>query len=96
MTTIIANILKRPRVTEKATVLASGQNGLVYTFEIPPAANKKQVMEAVKSYYKVTPVKVNIVNLPSRKVLVRGKIGTKTGVKKALVYLKKGDSIEFV
>lgn len=91
-----ATIIKRPRITEKATVLASREGSLVYTFEVPPAATKKQVADAIVAYYKVKPVKVNIVNLPAKKVFVRGRLGTKTGVKKALVYLKKGDSIEFV
>jgi ribosomal protein L23 len=50
----------------------------------------------VKELYKVTPVKVNIINLPAKIVFTRGKSGRKAGVKKAVVYLKKGDKIEFV
>jgi large subunit ribosomal protein L23 len=90
------NFLKRPRVTEKATTLASAKSGSIVTFEIPKEVNKNQVAEAVKHFYKVTPVKVNVVNLPSKNVIKRGKRGVKSGVKKALVYLKKGDNIDFV
>lgn len=85
-------IALKPRITEKAGVAAETSN--IYTFEIAKTATKHNVMQAVKAAYKVTPVKVNIVNLPSERVFVRGKFGTKSGVKKALVFLKKGDKIE--
>jgi DNA gyrase/topoisomerase IV subunit A len=39
---------------------------------------------------------VRIINLPAKKVFVRGKKGVQSSIKKALVYLKKGDKIEFV
>ena len=87
-------IIKKPRITEKSGLQAE-MNG-VYTFEVMGQANKKSVAKAVKEIYKVTPVKVNIVNLPAKKVFARGKVGRKTGVKKAVVFLKKGDKIEFV
>ncbi len=86
-----ANVLLRPRITEKAnTAVEKG----VYAFEISDKANKKEVNEAVKAFYKVTPIKINIVRNPAKAVFVRGKKGTKSGVKKAYVYLKKGDKIE--
>jgi ribosomal protein L23 len=50
----------------------------------------------VKEIYKVTPVRVNIVNLPAKIVFARGKTGRKSAIKKAIVTLKKGDKIEFV
>ena len=66
----------------------------VHSFEISPLATKKQVAEAVKAFYKVSPVKVNIVKNPTKKVFIRGKKGKKAGVKKAYVYLKKDDKLE--
>lgn len=92
----IENILKGPRITEKATVLAGRQSGPIYTFEVATAANKKQIVEAIQHYYKVKPLKVNIVSMASRKAIVRRTQGVKSALKKALVYLKKGDVIEFV
>ncbi len=59
-------------------------------------AGKAQVSKAVSEIYKVEPVKVNIVKNPSKRVFVRGKKGVKSGVKKAYVYLKKGDKIEVI
>ena len=90
----IANVLVRPRITEKAGYEASVNNA--YAFEIAPWATKDQVKKAVKEIYKVTPVKVNVAYLPAKQVVVRGKKGTKSAVKKAYVFLKKGDKIEFI
>lgn len=86
-------IIKRPRITEKSGLQA--ENAGVYTFEVTAMANKKNVAKAVKDLYKVNPVKVNIINLPAKKIFSRGKMGRKSGVKKAVVYLKKGEKIEF-
>jgi len=87
------NILRRIRITEKATMLSENK---VYTFEVQKRANKPEIIKAIKEIYNVEPIKVNIVNLPSKRVMSRGKRGVKSGVKKAMVYLKEGDSIEFV
>ena len=86
-----ANIILRPRVTEKASLVMESN---VYTFEIDSLANKKTVTEAIKTFYKVVPLKVNIVKNPAKKVFIRGKKGKKAGVKKAYVYLKTGDKLE--
>lgn len=86
-----SNTLIRPRITEKAN-FASVNN--VHTFEIESSATKTDVSNAVKAYYKVTPIKVRIAKNPSKSVFVRGKVGRKQGVKKAYVYLKKGDKLE--
>ncbi|MES2014606.1 MAG: 50S ribosomal protein L23, partial [Patescibacteria group bacterium] len=57
-----ANALVRPRITEKAAnMTAQG----VYTFDIRKDATKKDVMTAVVALYKVTPIKVNVVNTPA-------------------------------
>ncbi len=87
-------IIKKPRITEKSGIQAEMMG--VYTFEVTDKANKKNVAKAVKELYKVTPVKVNITNLPAKVIFSRGKTGRKSGIKKAVVYLKKGDKIEFV
>lgn len=87
-------IIKNPRITEKSGLQA--ENTGVYTFDVMPRANKKNIAKAVLEIYKVNAVKVNIVNLPAKKVFSRGKTGRKAAVKKAIVYLKKGDKIEFV
>lgn len=86
-------IVKNPRVTEKASFRAE-QN--VYTFDVSSNANKTEIKKAVFALYKVHPIKVNILNIKEKKVFSRGIKGTKSGGKKALVYLKKEDKIEFI
>jgi large subunit ribosomal protein L23 len=91
----LAHILVQPRITEKATMQI--ENG-VYVFEVAVNATKKEIGGAVKHYYNVTPIKVNIVKIPSKKVSSRTtrKKGVRAGGKKAFVFLKEGDKIEIV
>jgi large subunit ribosomal protein L23 len=87
-------VLLRPRITEKAAHL-SAQN--VYTFEVARNATKTDVINAIHAVYKVTPLKVNVVNNQGKRVRLRTRrgFGTRSGVKKVYVHLKKGDRIEF-
>lgn len=88
------HLIKNPRVTEKAS-FAAEQN--VYTFDIAPNANKTEIKKAIFSLYKVKPVKVNVVAIPRKKIMQgRPKAGVRGGGRKAFVYLKKGDKIEFI
>lgn len=86
-------IIKNPRITEKGSMLMENN---VYVFDVEKSANKNEVKKAIFSIYKVKPVKVNIVKVEEKKIMTRGKVGVKSGGKKALVYLKKGDKIEFI
>lgn len=88
-------VLVKYRLSEKSVNLGD-QN--VYVFVVRKDANKHQVKEAVKAFYNVTPVKVNIVNKQPAKRL-RGSTGKQVhekGMKKAYVYLKKGETISLV
>lgn len=87
------NALVRPHITEKAAILA--EKG-TYVFEVSRDTNKIEIAKVIKALYNVTPVRVNIVNLPDTNVFVRNKRGVKSGVRKALVTLKKGETIEIV
>jgi large subunit ribosomal protein L23 len=92
---VAASVLLRPRVSEKAAALASVQvKSPVYTFEIGPRANKNQVKQAVSQQYKVTALRVNIINVAGKKIFMRGKVGRRPGLRKAMVYLRPGDKIE--
>ncbi len=87
-------ILKNPRITEKAAIL-SGSNA--YTFDVALDATKSEIVKAVKTLYKVTPLSVRTLAVPSAPKAAKGRKGkpgaTSVG-KKAYVYLKKGDKIE--
>ena len=87
------NIIKNPRVTEKASN-AIEQN--VYTFDISAGANKTEIKKAIFMLYKVRPVKINVLSIPQKSIMSKGKMGVKSGGRKALVYLKAGDKIEFI
>lgn len=85
--------IKRPRITEKA----SNQAGMnVFTFDVHAKATKPEIASAIRALYKVSPVKVAVVTIPSKRKMTRGRKGKTAGGKKAYVYLKKGDTIEFV
>lgn len=87
----ISHIIISPRITEKAGVMTEAKK--VYTFEVALDANKKDVAFAIKALYKVEPIKVNIIRLPRKDIMVRGKKGQGPLIKKAIVFLKEGDSI---
>jgi large subunit ribosomal protein L23 len=89
----MTTIIKNPRVTEKAS-FATEQN--VYTFDISASANKTEIKKAVFTLYKVHPLKVNVLSIPKKKTMSKGKAGVRGGGRKAFVYLKKGDKIEFI
>jgi len=87
-------LIKRPRITEKATFQA--EKNKVYVFEIHADANKKDIMSSIKSLYKVNPLKVRIAKNPAKRKFVKGRIGRKPGVKKAYVHLREQDKIDIV
>ena len=78
-------------VTEKATALS--ERG-VYAFEVARNATERAIEIAIRSLYKVSPVKVAFVPIRSKEIIVKGKKGRTKGGKKAYVYLKKGEKIE--
>ena len=82
-----------PHITERASAQALDENHPVYAFLITPATNKSQVRAVIKARYGVTPVKLATINGKPKKIIVRGRVGYQSGVKKVLVYLKKGDKI---
>lgn len=90
-------IIKEYRVTEKATELTSELNQ--YTFEVYPSANRTQVALAIQELFSVKVARVNIMNKPGktkRSRNNRGRAGKTAAIKKAIVTLKAGDSIELV
>jgi len=84
-------ILVKPLVTEKATHLASDNK---YVFVVDKKSNKIEIAKAISATYGVVPSDVNLINMKGKRVS-RGKIrGQRKDWKKAIVTLKKGDSIK--
>jgi len=86
-------ILKEPHVSEKATVLNEQDK---YVFKVYSSANKTETKKAVESLYGVRVKDVNIVNIPRKRKIFRGMEGFKSGYKKAIVTLEKGQKIEIL
>ena len=80
-----------PAVTEKATSL-SEFNKIVFKVHI--GANKKTIKKSIEKIFKVNVIKINTLNLKGKNKMVRGKKTTKSGYKKAIVTLKKGQTID--
>ena len=90
---ISSHIIISPRITEKAGMLAERQ---VYTFNVTRSANKHQIAAAIEDLYKVRPESVRVSSIKGKATFSRGKSGRTASGKKAYVYLKAGDKIEFV
>ncbi len=89
----ISLVLLRIRITEKAALLAEKN---AYTFLVADNATKPQIKAAIKEIYKVAPRQVNIIAGVNKNIVRRGRKGVQSAHKKAVVYLKKGDKIEFI
>ena len=80
-----------PNVTEKSTAL-SDFNKVV--FKVDKGANKKSIIRSIEKIFKVNVIKINTINIKGKNKLVRNKKSFKPGYKKAIVTLKKGQSID--
>jgi large subunit ribosomal protein L23 len=84
-------ILTKPRITEKAHS-ALGLNK--YIFQVSMDATKVLVKKSIEEVYNVTVVAVNTVTIPAKKRNFGKSSGFKSSMKKAIVTLKEGDTIE--
>jgi len=80
-----------PVVTEKSTNLSELNK---ITFKVPDGANKKNLKKNIEKIFKVNVIKINIINKQNRTKLTRGKKVKVSGYKKAIITLKKGQSID--
>lgn len=85
------DIIKGPIMTEKSAGLA--QNNII-TFSVDTKANKTQIKQAVEKKFNVKVESVNTVNVRPKKKRVGKYTGYTSKVKKAIVTLKEGSSIE--
>ena len=80
-----------PIVTEKSTTL-SEQNKVV--FKVPNNSNKLVLKKNIEKIFKVNVTKINIINKQSKNKFTRGRRVKVKGYKKAIITLKKGQSID--
>lgn len=87
----MSNLLITPKISEKAIALAERGK---YVFEVPTDSNKIAVAQAVESAFKVKVTDVNILVVKGKEKQFRRFTGKRRDIKKAIVTLKKGDSIK--
>ena len=80
-----------PIITEKATYL-SDQNKVV--FKVAKDATKAEIADAIQELFKVQVVKVNTLVVKGKTKRWRGRPGRRNDVKKAIVTLAEGQSID--
>ena len=88
----MTDVLKKPVLTEKSLALQTEENK--YTFDVDLDANKTEVKIAVEKLFNVKVEKVNIVNVRPKKRRVGRYEGFKPSMKKAIVTLAEGQTIE--
>lgn len=86
------DIIKSPIITEKSSELAQNKN--TYTFSVDTKANKVQIKQAIESIFNVKVESVNTINVRPKRKKVGKYVGQTSKVKKAIVKLKEGSSIE--
>jgi large subunit ribosomal protein L23 len=91
-------IIIKPVITEKQTAITEKMPNR-YGFRVSPDANKLEIKKAIEDMYGVTVVDVNTSNYAGKqksRYTRSGVIsGRQTSFKKAIVTLKKGDTIDF-
>ena len=80
-----------PNITEKSTSL-SDLNKIV--FKVDKGANKKSIKKSIEKIFKVNVIKINTINIKGKTKLIKNRKTFKTGYKKAIITLKKGQSID--
>ena len=80
-----------PVITEKSTNLTELNK---ITFKINKNENKKNIKKSIEKIFKVNVIKVNIINKKTRSKLTRGRKVKVSGYKKAIITLKKGQTID--
>ncbi len=83
--------IRSPIITEKGTFL-SEQNKII--FKVDKFTNKKLIKKYIEKIFKVNVVKINTILNKGKFKQVRGRQVKKSGYKKAIVTLKKGQSID--
>ena len=85
------DVILSPVITEKATLL-SEQNKVV--FRVAQDSTKDEIAAAIEELFKVKVTKVNTLNVKGKTKRFRGKVGRRSDVKKAIVTLAEGQSID--
>ncbi|MGD2102234.1 MAG: 50S ribosomal protein L23 [Acidimicrobiia bacterium] len=86
------DIILAPVVSEKSYDLIEHNN--TYTFEVDPRSNKEEIRDAIEAVFGVKVVRVNTMNRKGKTKRTGYKLGKRKDVKRAIVTLAAGDSID--
>jgi large subunit ribosomal protein L23 len=86
------SVLRKPLLTEKVAAAQDANNQ--YAFEVDPKANKIEIKRAVEKKYTVTVTGIQTMNVLGKTKRLGRFEGRRPNWKKAIVTLKKGESIE--
>ena len=85
------NLIKKPVITEKSTANAQFNK---YIFEVRNDANKINIKKIIEEIYKVKVQKLNSLNVKSKPKVFKGQRGTRSELKRIIVTLKEGNTID--
>lgn len=86
------DIILAPVVSEKSYDLIEDQN--TYTFVVDPRSNKEEIRDAIEEVFDVTVLRVNTMNRKGKRKRSGYKMGKRKDIKRAVVKLAEGDSID--
>lgn len=87
----VYDLIRKPIISEKNTSLGALNK---VTFSVDRRANKISVKEAIEAIFEVKVKNVNILNIKGKRKRFKGTIGVRSDVKKAIVTLVEGDTID--
>ena len=85
------NLIKKPVITEKSTANAQFNK---YIFEVRNDANKINIKKTIEEIYNVKIQKLNSLNVKSKPKVFKGQRGTRSELKRIIVTLKEGNTID--
>jgi large subunit ribosomal protein L23 len=88
----VYEVIRRPLLTEKSTLLKESQQTLV--FEVHRDATKPEIKKAVEGLFGVKVTAVNTLVQKGKMKRFRGRVGFRSDVKKAIVTLAEGQSVD--
>ncbi len=86
------DLILAPVVSEKSYDLIENEN--TYTFEVDPRSNKEEIRDAIEEIFDVTVIRVNTMNRKGKRKRSGYKFGKRKDVKRAIVRIAEGDSID--
>lgn len=88
----ITQVLRAPRVSEKATLLADAHRQ--HVFQVAPGATRDEIREAVETLFDVKVARVNVMNVRGKRKGFGKRRGRRRDWKKAYVMLREGHDIQ--